>query len=204
VSGYHIIPDTVTVTATVTANTGIPGYITSGTGTVTADPQSGTVIVDWVVSETVTSTLTFKLRYALWTSTDFRYYMGTDDGVVYTYDPSYLSDNGQTIISTWETIETDLGMPDTFKTVYKASLKYVDKSSALPISVDISNDGGVTWTGAFKTVGTGNKRTKSKDFWYVMSGEFLKFRVQTSSTDKNFQIIGLDIDFLPCGESMET
>jgi hypothetical protein len=205
-TAYHCrwadVWNTATVTST-SSGSGTAGYTRSASVGVTATPAQASY-AGWNVSASTTVTITPGAAYSVGAKTDYKYYIGTDDGSVHTYDPSYYSDNGTTIVSTWETVETDLGIQDTFKTVYRVSLKYIDHSSSINISVDASHDGGQTWVGAFKSVGTGDKRTHSKDYWFVITGEFLKFRVQTSSTDKHFQIIGMDVDFLPCGEAMET
>jgi hypothetical protein len=125
------------------------------------------------------------------------------DGTVHTVSPDTLSDNGTSITSIWETVETNLGMPTAYKTVYKASLRYVDKTAGTLVNVAISNDGGANWTGSFKSVGTGDGKTKTRSFWFNESGEYFKFKVEMSSTDEEFQIIGLDIDFEPGGMTVE-
>jgi hypothetical protein len=154
------------------------------------------------ISDTVT--VSDALRASQSIKTDFEYYIGMSDGTVHGTDSSVKSDNGTAITSIWETMETDLGVPGVFKTVHRANLKYVDKSADTLVSVSISNDGGQTWTAASKSIGTGDGKTASKFFWYVMTGEFFKFKIELSSDDADFQITGLDIDFQPCGEVIET
>ncbi|MCK9602043.1 MAG: hypothetical protein M0R06_23560, partial [Sphaerochaeta sp.] len=129
--------------------------------------------------------------------------IGMYNGTVHTVSPDTLNDNGTSITSTWETVETNLGMPTAYKTVYKASLRYVDKTAGTVVNVAISNDGGANWTGASKSVGTGDGKTKTRSFWFNESGEYFKFKVEMSSTDEEFQIIGLDVDFEPGGMTVE-
>jgi hypothetical protein len=195
--------DTISDTATVTDSVvGLQTYVDIITDTVgvATYPDSETT---WVSAITDTVTVTDSFTDAVSIKTTFDYYIGMYNGTVHATRSSYLSDNTTSITSIWETIETDLGMPNKFKTVHRANLKFVDKSSTTPVSVSISNDGGLTWTGASKSVGTGNDRTDSKWFYYNMSGEYFKFKVELASADKEFQIIALDIDFLPCGEVIE-
>lgn len=126
------------------------------------------------------------------------------NGQAHEVSADYLSDNGTGITSIWETIETNLGMPSTFKTVYRAALRYVDKTSDTPISVSVSNDGGVSWMPSSKTVGDGDGKTKTKLYFFRdMSGENFKFKIESASTAKEFQIIGLDIDFEPGGDTVD-
>ncbi len=122
------------------------------------------------------------------------------NGQVHTTSPSYFSDNGTSIASIWETIETHLGMPTTYKTVYRATLRYVDKASSTPIAVMMSNDGGESWIGASRASGTGDGKTHTASFWFNESGEYFKFKVEIATTSHEFQVIGLDIEFEPGGE----
>ncbi|MCK9597903.1 MAG: hypothetical protein M0R06_02610 [Sphaerochaeta sp.] len=201
VSGYgHVATETISISETVT---GYGNYVSSPTETVTLSEDVDSTVT-WVVVATETVTGSDHVDYVLSVSSNFRYYWGSDEGVVYLYDPAYEGDGSDTITAKWETPETDLGLPDQFKTVYRASLKYVDKASSTPISVSISTNGGATWTGLSKEIGTGDGKTHTKDYHFVTSGEYFKFKVEYASATKKFQIIGLDVDFEPCGPAMET
>jgi hypothetical protein len=196
--------DTITDTAT-TSDTvaGLQTYkdtINDSVGVATL-PLS---VITWTSTITDTATATDSFSDAISIKTNFDYYIGMYNGTVHATRSSYLSDNTASITSIWETVETDLGMPNKFKTVHRANLKYVDKSASMLVSVSVSIDGGQTWTPAQKTVGTGDEKTSSKWFYYNMTGEYFKFKVELASADKEFQIIALDIDFLPCGEVIET
>jgi hypothetical protein len=195
--------DTISDTATATDSvTGLQTYVDTINDTVGVATLPISLFT-WVSTITDTATVTDSFTDAVSIKTTFDYYIGMYDGTVHATRSSYLSDNTASITSIWETVETDLGMPNKFKTVQRTNLKYVDKDANTPVSVSISNDGGQTWTSAYKTVGTGDGRTHSKFFWYTMSGEYFKFKVELASADKDFQIIALDIDFLPCGEVIE-
>jgi hypothetical protein len=195
--------DTLSDTATVSDTaTGLQTYIDTINDTVGVATLPLSVFT-WTSTITDTATVTDSFTDAISIKTTFDYYIGMYNGTVHATRSSYLSDNTASITSIWETVETDLGMPNKFKTVQRTNLKYVDKDANTPVSVSISNDGGQTWTSAYKTIGTGDGRTHSKFFWYTMSGEYFKFKVELASADKGFQIIALDIDFLPCGEVIE-
>jgi hypothetical protein len=155
--------------------------------------------------DTLSDTITFSTgsQSSQTIKTAFEYYLGMSDGTVHGTDSDLKSDNGASITSTWETVETDLGVADTYKTVHKVSVKYVDKSANLSMAVSISNDGGKTWTSSTHTVGTGDGRTHSKIFWFIKTGQFFKFKIELASADDTFQIIGMDVDFLQCGEVIE-
>jgi hypothetical protein len=185
------------------AESGLQGHVSSVSDTITLT-ELVVGQTTWASSVSDTVTLSEQLTDAQSIKSVFDYYIGMYSGTAHTTRSSYLSDNGTSITSIWETVETNLGMPNKFKTVHRTNLKYVDESATTQVSVSISNDGGQTWTAANKTVGTGDGKTHSKFFWYVMTGEYFKFKVELASADKEFKVIGLDIDFLPCGEVIET
>lgn len=180
---------------TITDSSSVDASDSDGDGDWTGTTVAGRVTVADTESVTASEVVTFSKSIR----TDYLRYIGFDDGTVHKLSEDYLSDNGATITSEWETIETDLELPGTYKTVYRCQLRYVDKSASAPLYVQISIDGGQTWAGATKTCGTGDGKTKSQWFWFVESGEYFKFKIGSSSADKDFRIIGLDIDFLPCG-----
>jgi hypothetical protein len=196
--------DTVTDTVAVSDSaSGLQGWGDRVSDTITvSDSQSG--IVGWMSTVSDTITVSDQVTESTSIKSTFDYYIGMYDGTVHATRSGYLSDNTTSITSIWETVETNLGMPDKFKTVHRANLKYVDKTATTAVNVSISNDGGQTWAAAQKSVGTGDERTHSKFFWYLMTGEYFKFKVELASADKEFQIIALDIDFIPCGEVIET
>ncbi len=199
-------PETDTITDTVTlsdSTSDLHNQVDAVSDTVTAtDSESSLITWASTITDTVTATDTSLDSQSI--KTNFAYYVGMYDGTVHAVSDDYLSDNGTGITSIWETIETNLGIPTVYKTVYKASLRYVDKTASTPVSVNISNDGGLTWTGASKTVGTADQKTHTKSFFFVKSGEYFKFKVELASTDKEFKIIGLDIDFAVNGDTVET
>lgn len=197
--------DTKTDTASVAdaAPTEVHNQLSSVSDTVTVSDLA-TAVTKWASTVTDTVTASDSMTDAQIIKTTFAHYMGMYDGTVHTVSGDYLSDNGTSITSTWETIETNLGLPTAYKTVYKVTLRYVDKSASTPIAVMLSNDGGVSWQGTSKSVGTADGKTHTRSYWFNESGEYFKFKVECASTDKEFQVIGLDVEFEPGGETVET
>lgn len=191
-----------TVTGSDTA-TGTQTFVDTVSDTVTG-ATSASVLITWASTASDTVTASDGTTDAQIIKTAFAYYIGMYDGTVHAISPDTLSDNGTSITSIWETIETNLGIPSVYKTVYTSALRYVDKTATTPVSVSISNDGGATWSGSAKSVGTGDGKTHTKKFfWTGISGEYFKFKVELASTNKEFQIIGLDVDFLVDGDTLD-
>lgn len=193
--------ETDTETPTDTA-TGVPAHSSEVTDTETP-VDTTTAAITWASTITDTETPTDSVASGQSIRTAFAHYIGMDDGTVHAVSPDYLSDNGTDITSIWETIETHLGMPTLYKTVYRVVLRYVDKTASTPIAVVLSKDGGASWIGASKTVGTGDGKTHTRSYWFNESSEYFKFKVECASDDKEFQVIGLDVEFEPCGGTVE-
>lgn len=139
---------------------------------------------------------------------DYNYYLGSEDGKVYTYSGSYTSDDGQPISCSYYTKQLDFAdqfpqYNNLFKTVYKTKLLFHDLSSDMTTTVAISTDGGSTWSYAQKIIGDGNSIPTSENFWMIKTGENFMFRITHSSDDKEFFWTGLEIDFLARGDYRE-
>jgi len=125
------------------------------------------------------------------------------------YNKNYKSDAGSSIVSSWRSKTTDFTeqYPDLinqFYTVYGARLIYVDKIADTPVTLYYSTDGGVTWTPVgTNTVGTGNGATKSTEFYFIETSNFWDFKIESGSTDKEFQWVALELDFMPRGAYKE-
>lgn len=139
---------------------------------------------------------------------DFRYYLGDSTGKVYEYWDDYLSDNDTAIASYWRSKRLSFNdqYPDYenwWKILRGVKLIYKDKTADMNVTIYVSSDEGVTWSSQMKTIGTGSDTIKSADFFFIKHGQFFDFKVENSSTDKNFQWIGMEVYFEPDGEYRE-
>lgn len=90
------------------------------------------------------------------------------------------------------------------KTIRKFRLIYEDIDASTPVTVYISNDGGVNWSASSATVGTGDGRVKVQDF-YFMNSEYVTglnftFKVDSLSTSTTFLWLAFEVDFFVRGE----
>uniref|UniRef100_A0A6M3ITE9 Uncharacterized protein n=2 Tax=viral metagenome TaxID=1070528 RepID=A0A6M3ITE9_9ZZZZ len=137
--------------------------------------------------------------------TDIEMFLGSGSGKVYAYSPSHLSDDGVAIGSIWQSKQTDLSdqhpeVADTWKNLWKVRLIYIDKTADTNVTVYVSTDGGTTWSSQMKTLGTGDETTKSADFYFMKTFEFLDVKIEHSSAANEFQWAGVYIYWTPAGE----
>ncbi len=206
--------DTITETATTTESlsdsVGEPPSPTSFEDTIVETINITESLTEAISSsDTITETITVtdQVSDSQTCRTDFAYYIASTDGKVYVYDEVYKSDNGISILSSWESKVTDFGdvYPEAvgkWKTIYRVPITYVDKEANLTMVVSVSTDGGATWTSSTKyDVGTGNGMTKDTYFDFIKTGQYFKFKIELPSANKTFQLIGMGVDFIPCGEA---
>lgn len=140
--------------------------------------------------------------------TNYAYCVATADGKVYEYSGFYKSDGGTAITAQWESKDTDFAdqhieNSDKFKTVEFVRLHFIDKSAGALIDVRVSTDGGATWTTKTKNIGTGNNKGKTKDFYFVETGQIFRFAVRSVSTSDDFQWTGIEIFYNIGGDYFE-
>lgn len=141
-------------------------------------------------------------------ATDFRYYLGSFDGKVYLEHPAYYHDDNEAIPAHLITKVTDFSEEvfeahNKFKIVHFIRLWYVDKSENTNVVLSVSIDEGTSWITNTKTLGSGSRLIKTKDFLFDLEGHTFQFRVENESADKDFQWIGLEIFFDITGEYFE-
>ena len=163
-----------------------------------------------VVTQSTTETITWTDFHAASQTlkTNYGYYYGSSDGKIYEYSADSQSDAGTNILAYWQSKRLDFADQyvediDRFKTVYKVQLKYVDLTADTPITVYVSGDGGVTWEYQYRTIGSGDEKTKTADFHFMLNAEMFTIKVESSSTDKKFQLLGIYVYYSPCGEYFE-
>jgi Neuraminidase (sialidase) len=186
-TGLRIILDTATETLTVSDET-ISGfvYVDTVTGTVT-------------VSDGVASSATIR--------TDWGYFLGTDDGKVYEYSPDYYADVSAGITSSWDSKvirSQDVFGPqyvDYWMTIKKVRIIYVDHAASTEMIAAVTTDGGVTWETQSKQNGTGSLTTKSAYYYFLKFGQYFKVRAEFPSSNKHFQLIGIEAFFELRGEA---
>lgn len=163
------------------------------------------------VTDTVTATINFS-GYSLEAQsikTTYAYYLADSTGAVYQYSNDYNSDGGTAIPCYWQSKETNFTdqfkeLENRQKNVHYVRLYYVDLDSSTGVTVKVSTDGGVTWASTItKSLGTGNGKNKSSDFFFndgPVSGQLFTVAVETATTDKRFQLTALGLMFEPGGE----
>ena len=141
--------------------------------------------------------------------TNYAFYLASSTGAVYQYSDDYKSDAGTAIQSYWRSKETNFTdqfkeLENRQKNVHFARLYYVDTDEDVNTSIKISTDGGVTWVGAAtKTIGDGDGKNKSADFYFeggAISGQFFTVLISSATTDARLQWTALALYFEPGGE----
>jgi len=181
----------------------------SGTTVVVETITLSDVVSDVVAYiDTITETITLSdvVQDSVSLRTDYSYFLGSSDGKLYLYAPTNYSDAGSSISSHWRSKTTDFTDQhpqclNQFTTCYGAKLIYVDLSADTPVTLYYSIDGGATWTsGGTNTVGNGDGCTKDTLFYFIETGKYWDFKIEHSSTAKEFQWLALELDFMPRGE----
>jgi len=130
------------------------------------------------------------------------------DGATYKIDTTH-ADAGYPVSSYIRTKDLDFTdqHPDIagmMKTIRKFRLIYEDIDASTPITAYISNDGGANWSASSATVGTGDGRVKTQDFYFMNSecvtGLTFTFKLDCLSTAKAFLWLAFEIDFFVRGE----
>jgi len=138
-------------------------------------------------------------------TSDYQYYFGSFDGQVYTENKDYLSDDGNSIhtflnLKQGDFADQDPSCLDQYKTVYGGRLWYVDVHAGATTTLQLSVDGGSTWTYITVNLGNGDGTTKSVDFHVILSGHTITPRLVNDSPDQDFQWIALQIYYKLSGE----
>jgi len=140
-------------------------------------------------------------------------YVGTF-GASYVFDCAYDSDCDKMFMSQWTSKDLDFTdqfqqYRNTYFTVERVLLEYIDVDADTPVTVHLSNDGGVNWTTKTLTLGTGDGTQKVADFWLMTgaaaecTGKKFVLRLSSSSTSTRFIWTGINIVFCPRGKYKE-
>ncbi len=170
------------------------------------DPHTVGVAQTLSATETITWTDSYRTSQSL--KTDYGYFYGSSDGKVFEYSSASQSDAGTNILAYWQSKRLDFSdqypeAKDHWKAVQKIQLKYVDLTASTPFTVYLSTDGGVTWESSYRTLGTGDGKAKWADFFFIATGDMFSVKVESSSTAKKFQLLGVYIYFTMSGEVFE-
>ena len=179
------------------------------TDTITlAESTSGTGVLSDSATDTIALLDNVGDVHTLTLQTDYGYYLGGFDGKIYHENGGYDSDDGTAIDSIWLSKETDFSDIDPealgkFKTVYKARLFYVDKTAGTTVTFSVSNDGGITWTGIGRNMGTGDGTTKSIEFFFIKTGDVFQFKLEHNATEGKFQWLNFEVLYSIGGDYFE-
>lgn len=140
-------------------------------------------------------------------------YMGTF-GASYVFNCDYDADNSKVFMAQWTS--KDLDFTDQFQqlrnyyfTVERVLLEYVDVDANTPVTVHLSNDGGINWITKTLTLGNGDGSQKVADFWMVRgeavecTGKKFVLRLSSSSATTRFIWTGINLIFYPRGKYQE-
>lgn len=139
---------------------------------------------------------------------DFKYYLASSEGKIFTYSGDYLSDDGSVILSRWRSKTLDFSdqLPqclDRMKEVTGVKLIYKDITSSTNVTVYVSSDGGATWEHETKLLGTGTGEILSATYHFIKTGEYFIFAIEHASTDKEFMWLRMEADVVPLGPYIE-
>jgi len=99
--------------------------------------------------------------------------------------------------------ELDPHLMGTWKTVYLAKVKYIDKSANTPVTLSISLDNGDFMPLTMQYVGTGDGGQQDAYFHTISTAKYFQFMVTYISGTTDFQFDGLEIQFTPRGEEFK-
>jgi len=142
--------------------------------------------------------------------TDEDNFIGAED--LFVMSPSYKADNSKSINSFYRTKRLDFTDQDKdalnqWKTIDKVQLAYRDIDADTPVTIYVSDDGGENWVYTSRTIGTGDGRTKTADFYFMdaerITSQFFTFKIESDTTDKTFEWNALSIYYHPRGEYFE-
>ncbi len=139
---------------------------------------------------------------------DFKYYLASSEGKIFTYSGDYLSDDGSVILSRWRSKTLDFSdqLPqclDRMKEVTGVKLIYKDITTSTNVTVYVSSDGGTTWEHETKSLGTGTGEILSATYHFIKTGEYFIFAIEHASTDKEFMWLRMEADVVPLGPYIE-
>jgi len=136
------------------------------------------------------------------------FYVGNDDGDIYKISDSYEAEGAVAIPAYWRSKQIDFTdqyeqFAGVWKTIDHITVIYRDIMASTPLSVSISDDGGVSWATKHTIVGTGDGKIKHRNFWLqdsdlCTSGDFF-FILESTSSDKVFEWLQVIIWFIPGG-----
>lgn len=138
------------------------------------------------------------------TWTDAGTYLGGDGGACYVMAPDYNTDYDNPIPCSWTTKALDFADQNpkalqAWKTINKITVYYDDLTADMPLTVAISNDGGLTWDIRMDTVGTGDGKSKTVDFFFRDSdqctGQDFVINLSCTDFDGNIAWTGLLVDY---------
>lgn len=139
---------------------------------------------------------------------DFKYYLASSEGKIFTYSGDYLSDDGSVILSRWRSKTLDFAdqipeCADGFKELTGVKLIYKDITTDTNVTIYVSTDGGQTWEHETKILGTGSGQILSANYHFIKTGEYFILAIEHASTDKEFMWLHMEADVVPLGTYFE-
>jgi len=196
--------DTCNVTDSVST---VHGALNTITDTCTTS-DSCTTVATYLITFTDTVTCTDQVLISQTLHANYKHYLGSSDGKAYEYDPAQTGDAGENIVVSWRTKTSDFSDQNPkalnhFKTVYRARVTYKDLTASTPIQLQYSTDGGYSWTAMTAqaaSFGDGDDSIDTAWFFTVVTDEYFDFRVISSSSSTDFQLLAFEVFYTIGGE----
>lgn len=138
---------------------------------------------------------------------NIEYFLGSNNAKILKFKDEIYSDDEKLIRCYWQSKPIDSSeqypeLKNQLKTWDRINLKYKDLTTNTVIHCTISIDGGASWIPTNPvTVGTGDNTIKTTCFDFHETSEYLIIKIQHNSTNKDFRIIELQVEFTPRGDA---
>jgi len=120
------------------------------------------------------------------------------------FDKDTYTDNAAPIGCYWTSKTLDFSDQDQdclqrWKTINKITLFYEDLTANTPVTIHVSPDGGVNWMSKSRSIGTGDGKSKTADFFfrteeYCTAQDFV-VRVECAAFNGTFFWTGLKVNY---------
>jgi len=135
-------------------------------------------------------------RYISATQTELEPFF-TDETKIYFYSADYSSDDGDNMVCSWRTCQTDFSDQDPealdrWKTVYEVKVTYLDLTANVSLQALIQTDTGSTTSIGSNTIGSASACVRSTSYYGIYTGDVFQIYLSNTSSSK-LHISAIDI-----------